>query len=160
MEPNYIDVIPGQSDFLSVADPTVCGMYHPWRDARQREHLHIEFRQLPDGRRGCIRDNRVTISTADTQAQRRSTLAHELVHDERQVFPRDRVLRAREERAVERIASRRLIQLDHLAETLRWTREPREAAAELWVDVPMLTAFIRSLTDEERLWLNERLADD
>lgn len=135
-------------------------MYHPWREARRREHLTIDFARLPDSRRGCIRDGRVTISTADTQAQRRSTLAHELVHDERQVFPRDRVLRAREEQAVERIAARRLIQLEQLADTLRWTREPREAAAELWVDVPMLVAFVRSLTDEERRWLDERLADD
>ena len=135
-------------------------IYHPWREARRRTHLHIDLEPMADRRRGCIRGERITISTADTQAQRRSTLAHELVHDERQVFPRDRVLRAREEQAVERIAARRLIQLEQLADTLRWTREPREAAAELWVDVPMLVAFVRSLTDEERRWLDERLADD
>lgn len=135
-------------------------MYHPWREARRREHLTIDFARLPDSRRGCIRDGRVTINTADDQAQRRCTITHELVHDERQVFPRDRVLRAREEATVERIAARRLIMLEQLADTLRWTREPREAAAELWVDVPMLVAFIRSLTDEERRWLGRELADD
>ena len=134
--------------------------YHPWREARSREHLRIEFTRLPDGRRGCIRGNQVTINTADDQAQRRCTITHELVHDERQVFPRDRVLRAREEATVERIAARRLIMLEQLVDTLRWTREPREAAAELWVDVPMLVAFVRSLTDEERRWLHGELADD
>lgn len=139
---------------------SVRGMYHPWRDARRREHLNIEFKRLPDGRRGCLRGNDVTINTADGQVTRRCTITHELVHDDRQVFPRDPVLRAREEQTVETIASRRLITLEALADTLRWTRHTHEAAAELWVDVPMLLAFVRSLTNEERAWLNERLADD
>ncbi|GAB2646053.1 hypothetical protein GCM10027169_12720 [Gordonia jinhuaensis] len=132
-------------------------MYHPWRDARDREHLNITFERLADGRRGCLRGDRVTINTGDDQAQRRSTLAHELVHDERRVFPTDRVLRAREELTVERIAARRLIALDHLVDVLRWTRSTGEVAAELWVDVPMLQALGRSLTDAERAWIDEQL---
>lgn len=132
-------------------------MYHPWRDARHRGHLSIEFRRLPDGRRGCLRGNDVTINTADDQAQRRCTITHELVHDERRIFPRDRVLRAREEATVERIASRRLIQLEALVDALLWSRDAREAAAELWVDVPMLVAFVRSMTDDERRWVSDQL---
>ena len=132
-------------------------MYHPWRDARDREHLNITFERLADGRRGCLRGDRVTINTGDDQAQRRSTLAHELVHDERRVFPTDRVLRAREELTVERIAARRLIQLDALVDALLWARDARETAAELWVDLPMLVAFIRSLTVTERTWINEQM---
>lgn len=132
-------------------------MYHPWRDARDREHLNITFERLADGRRGCLRGDRITINTGDDQAQRRSTLAHELVHDERRVFPTDRVLRAREELTVERIAARRLIALDHLVDVLRWTRSTGEVAAELWVDVPMLQALGRSLTDAERAWIDEQL---
>lgn len=140
--------------------PNVRGMYHPWREARRRPHLVIEFADLPDDHRGCLRGCRVTINRDDLQAERRCTLTHELVHDERQIFPRDVVLLAKEERTVETIASRRLITLEALADTLRWTRHAGEAAAELWVDVPMLVTFIRSLTDEERAWLNDRLADD
>ena len=132
-------------------------MYHPWRDARDREHLNITFERLADGRRGCLRGDRITINTGDDQAQRRSTLAHELVHDERRVFPVDRVLRAREELTVERIAARRLIQLDALVDALLWARDARETAAELWVDLPMLVAFIRSLTVTERTWINEQM---
>lgn len=94
-----------------------------------------------------------------TQAERRSALAHELVHDERQVYPRDVVLAAREERAVETIAARRLIDLAQLVEVLRWTRNGSEAAEELWVDLPMFLAFIRSLTEDERLWVNMRIED-
>lgn len=132
-------------------------MYHPWRDARNREHLTITFERMADGRRGCLRGDRIAINTADDQAQRRCTLAHELVHDERRVFPVDRVLRAREELTVERIAARRLIQLEALVDALLWARDARETAAELWVDLPMLVAFIRSLTVTERTWINEQM---
>lgn len=139
--------------------PTVAGMYHPWRDARSREHLRIDIRWLPDGRRGCLRGDDVTINAADDQAQRRCTLAHELVHDERRVFPRDRVLRAREELTVERIAARRLIQLEALVDALLWSRDARETAAELWVDVPMLVAFVQSMTKEEKVWVGKQLEE-
>ena len=134
-------------------------MYHPWRDARDREHLNITFERLADGRRGCLRGDRVTINTGDDQAQRRSTLAHELVHDERRVFPTDRVLRAREELTVERIAARRLIQLEALVDALLWSRDARETAAELWVDVPMLVVFVQSMTEDEKVWVGKQLEE-
>lgn len=114
---------------------------------------------MADGRRGCLRGDRIAINTADDQAQRRCTLAHELVHDERRVFPVDRVLRAREELAVERIAARRLIQLDALVDALLWARDARETAAELWVDLPMLVAFVQSMTEEEKMWVGKQLEE-
>lgn len=52
-----------------------------------------------------------------TQVQRRCTIAHEAVHCERGV-PAD----AREERAVEVIAARRLVALDALVDALVWSR--------------------------------------
>ena len=134
-------------------------MYHPWRDAREREHLSITFERLADGRRGCLRGDRITINTGDDQAQRRSTLAHELVHDERRVFPVDRVLRAREELTVERIAARRLIQLEALVDALLWARDAHETAAELWVDVPMLVVFVQSMTEDEKVWVGKQLEE-
>ncbi|OBC12207.1 hypothetical protein A5788_22155 [Gordonia sp. 852002-50816_SCH5313054-c] len=106
-----------------------------------------------------MRGDRVTINTGDDQAQRRSTLAHELVHDERRVFPTDRVLRAREELTVERIAARRLIQLEALVDALLWSRDARETAAELWVDVPMLVVFVQSMTEEEKVWVGKQLEE-
>ncbi|WP_018177447.1 hypothetical protein [Jongsikchunia kroppenstedtii] len=74
---------------------------------------------------------------------RRSTIAHELVNDERRVFPIDAHLRAREETAVEQIAARRLIALEQLAEAMRWPRNGAEATDELWGDVPMLMVLIQ-----------------
>lgn len=91
--------------------------------------------------------------------ERRCTIAHELVHDERRIFPVDRVLRAREELRVERIAARRLIALERLVDALVWTRRTEEVAEELWVDVPMLVALVQSLTDTERTWIDDQLRE-
>lgn len=121
--------------------------------------MTITFKRMADGRRGCLRGDRVAINTADDQAQRRCTLAHELVHDERRIFPADRVLRAREELRVERIAARRLIALEQLVDVLCWTRRTEEVAEELWVDVPMLVALAQSLTDRERDWIDGQLRE-
>ncbi|GAA2070980.1 ImmA/IrrE family metallo-endopeptidase [Williamsia deligens] len=132
--------------------------YHPWRDARSRKHLEIAFGESSaDCWRGSFSPGRIEVDSRQSQAERRCTIAHELVHDERRVFPRDPALRAREEVAVERIAARRLVALERLLDVLRWTRHTDEVADELWVDVPMLVALVRSLTDEERTWIDDQL---
>lgn len=132
--------------------------YHPWRDARGRKHLDILFvDDLPDGVRGCQGGDLVALQRHQMQDERRSTLTHELVHDERRIYPNDPVLYAREELTVERIAARRLIDLEQLIDVLCWTRQLDEVAAELWVDVPMLTALARSLTDDERRYIDNEI---
>ncbi len=139
---------------------TVSGMsiYHPWRDARLREHLRIEFvEHLPVGVRGRIVGDRIEVNRHMLGDERRCTIAHELVHDERRVFPTDRVLRAREELTVERIAARRLVALEDLVDVLCWTRHTDEVAEELWVDVPMLVTLVQSLSDDERAWIDDEL---
>lgn len=142
---------------LTVPDVSI---YHPWRDARRRKHLEIEFvDDLPAGVRGRITGDRIEVNRHMLGDERRCTIAHELVHDERRVYPIDRVLRAREELAVERIAARRLIALDQLVDVLCWTRRTEEVAEELWVDVPMLVALVQSLDDRERDWIDEQLAE-
>lgn len=134
--------------------------YSPWRDARGREHLDILFvNDLPAGVRGRTIGHRIEINQRLLGAERRCTLAHELVHDERRIWPANRVLRAREEETVERIAARRLIAIDQLVDVLCWTRHTGEVAEELWVDVPMLTALVASLTDVERAWIDAQLEE-
>ena len=145
-----------------MATHTVSSMsiYHPWRDARSRSHLDIRFvEHLPRGVRGRITGDVVEVNRHMLGDERRCTIAHELVHDERRIFPADRVLRAREELRVERIAARRLIALDRLVDVLVWTRRAEEVAEELWVDVPMLVALVQSLTDRERDWIDEQLRE-
>lgn len=139
----------------SVPDMSI---YHPWRDARRRRHLAIEFvDNLPAGVRGRITGDTIEVNRHMLSDERRCTIAHELVHDERRIFPIDRVLRAREELRVERIAARRLIALDRLVDALVWSRRTEEVAEELWVDVPMLVALVQSLTDRERDWIDTEL---
>lgn len=135
-------------------------IYHPWRDARRRQHLAIEFvDDLPHGVRGRITGDRIEVNRHMLGDERRCTIAHELVHDERRIYPVDRVLRAREELAVERIAARRLIALEQLVDVLGWTRQTDEVAQELWVDVPMLVTLVQSLTDDERDWIDDQLRE-
>lgn len=135
-------------------------IYHPWRDARRRHHLEIQFvDDLPAGVRGRITGDRIEVNRHMLGDERRCTITHELVHDERRIYPVDRVLRAREELVVERIAARRLIALERLVDVLVWTRQTDEVAEELWVDVPMLVTLVQSLTDAERDWIDEQLQE-
>ena len=94
------------------------------------------------------------------QAERRCTIAHELIHLERGPAPDDPWLRAREERAVEAEAARRLITLDALADALAWSDRPVEVAEELWVDVQTLDVRVDGLNPAERAELDTRLTDD
>ena len=70
---------------------------------------------------------------------------------------RDPVLAEREEIVVERIAARRLIDLEQLVDVICWSRNTEEIAAELWVDAAMLTAFVQSLTDDERRYIDREI---
>lgn len=93
-----------------------------------------------------------------TPAQRRCTLAHEVIHaargDEKCA---DHVLTARQERLVDEIAARLLIPLGALADAL--ATDPHEMALcdALHVDVPTLTARLRYLTAEEVVHLQTRI---
>lgn len=44
-----------------------------------------------------------------------------------------------------------------MLDVLYWTRNTDEIAAELWVDAAMLTAFVRSLTDDERAYIDKEI---
>ncbi|UXA20662.1 hypothetical protein KXD98_07775 [Mycobacterium sp. SMC-4] len=103
----------------------------------------------------------ILIDRHQLQVERRCTLAHELVHDERRVFPAAPALRAREETLVERTAARRLIELPDLVDALRAcsTRCADELADHLWVDPPMLAARMDSLDPLEVAELEHHLED-
>lgn len=101
----------------------------------------------------------ITIDPRLSQAQRRSTLAHELVHAER----RDKGCSSawheiRQERRVEEVAARLLIRLDRLADALAWAHGELEVAEELSVDVPMVRARIEHLSPAEVEYIETRLA--
>lgn len=134
-------------------------MYHPWERLRELAHLQLRWvDRLPDGDLGlCIHEHRLLVmSRRQTQAERRCTLAHELVHVDRGPAPAGR--QELEETIVERIAARQLIDIRKLGEALAWSSEPATVAEELWVDEPMLRARLDGLHPAERAYLRERLA--
>jgi hypothetical protein len=83
------------------------------------------------------------------QARRRCTLTHEIVHLERGPVPADPRGHMREERTVSALAAQRLIPIADLVDGLRWTRNARELADQLWVDIPTLRARMASLDPVE-----------
>lgn len=136
--------------------------WHPWRVLRPLAHLTVDTdADLPRGRAGDIRGNLIRLRRGLSQAQRRSTLSHELGHHKRGVIEHiDPRLAAREERAVDAWAARRLIPLPMLADVLRWTDCLDEAAWECWVDRHTVCVRLATLTPAERDLLARLLADD
>lgn len=142
------------------ANPQPAG-YDPWRDLSRRAYLSVEFVDMPTGDRGVLCGNVIMIDRGQLQVERRSTVAHELVHDERRVYPKDAALQAREETLVERTAARRLIELPDLLDALRAcsTRCAESLADHLWVDRPMFEARMADLDPVEVAELEDHLED-
>lgn len=135
-------------------------MYHPWRALRNLgDEWTLKWAPLAGvvDKLGVTtwHDKTITLDPDQGQAQRRSTLAHELVHVERGPF--SEIYRGREERKVDAVAARRLIGIRELGEALAWAADLAEAAEELWVDEPMLRARLEHLHPSERHYLRRRL---
>lgn len=130
--------------------------YHPWRILRGLPHITVRW--SPAVARGRVDGDTITLHPLLTQAERRSTLAHELVHLERGPAPTHH--QAREELVVEEIAARRLVDLDELADAIVWHdgHAHDEMADDLWVDRAMLLARIRSLDVGERAYIEQIVA--
>lgn len=131
-------------------------MWHPWRTAAERyPHITIDTRQqLPRGVRGLWRGTCIWICSSLSQAERRSTLTHELLHVDRGLAPRH--ARAREESTINELAARKLITMPALTDALRWSRDPHELAEHLWVDPPTVKARMNTLDPLETAELSTR----
>lgn len=105
--------------------------------------------------RGRVDGTTITLNLLLTQSERRSTLAHELVHLER--GPVLQHLRAREEVIVEAIAARRLVDRDDLVDAIVWHDGIAHSgtAEDLWADRAILLARIQALTDQERAYIEQ-----
>lgn len=134
-------------------------LWHPWRSLRtQHADVDVSCRyRLPDRIMGMQRGRRIWLNATLTQAERRCTLTHELVHRERGPVSAGAGAAAREERIVDEIASRRLIAITALVDGLRWTRHPRELAEHLWVDEPTLQTRMATLDPVEVSQLEHQL---
>lgn len=129
--------------------------YDPWAQLAALPDIRLYWRhQRPCGAYHH-HDRAIFLRHGLTEAQSRSTLAHELVHAERgDVELSEAALNARQELVVEREAARRLISLQALADAVRWTCHPGEVAEVLSVDVGTLRARLQHLTDDERAVLD------
>lgn len=117
----------------------------------------LHFSHLPAGVLGLTDHSNRTITLARglTQAQRRSTVAHEVAHAERPPFhPRYTHL---EERAVDQLAARRLVPFDVLVDGCRWARSIPELAEECWVDEDTIRIRLAHLHPSERTRLIDLL---
>lgn len=122
-------------------------LWHPWRHARDHyPGIVIDTRcRLADGQMGELDGDTIRLCRTLTQAERRCTLAHELVHIERRGH--EHADPATEERLVEAESARRLITVEQLVDAFRWHRHPTltDLADELWVDTPTALARMENL---------------
>lgn len=97
---------------------------------------------------------RIALADDLNQAQRRSTLTHELIHHERGIPVEG--CNETEERMVDDLAARRLIPLDALIEAMVWhfgMGSEDEIAEHLWVDRDTLVTRLKNLTDYESAYI-------
>lgn len=139
--------------------------YHPWRHLSCLAHITVRWTRDDEELDGALgwfyldRDE-IVMDDRQTQVQRRSTLAHELVHAERRDEPcGSLILDWRQELAVSQLAARRLIPIRALGEALAWAADVDEAADELWVDADTLRVRLAHLHPAERAYLKRRLEE-
>lgn len=133
--------------------------YHPWRHAEQLG-VTVAFAPLPEDVLGCwvLEQRTIYLSPDLDQAERRSTLTHELIHAVRGDEPcATTELELRQEARVEAEAARLLIPLPDLGDALRWCLDVDELAEELWVDEGLVRARLHGLSDLERARLDRML---
>ena len=125
-------------------------MFDPWAVLRSYPHIRLEWTVL-EGRVG--ETNGVDLIRLDTrllQVERRCVLTHELVHVARE----DRGCQPLGvERSVRRRSSVLLIDVQDLRREVRWARNTRELAAELWVTERVLEDRLDHLSERERNYL-------
>jgi len=110
-------------------------IWHPWRTLRDHyEHVTVVHQPLPDGRMGQTCGHIIALHDELTQAERRCTATHEIVHIERRGVEHPDP--AVEEHLVEVESARRLITSRQLVDAFTWLRHPTldELAEHWWVD--------------------------
>jgi hypothetical protein len=125
--------------------------YDPWADlAGNWPEVEVVLEPMRGTLLGELRYPVIALRAGTSAAQRRCTLAHEIVHLERGVGDCG-PWAAREELLVHAEAARRLIRLEDLAAALRGTEaSPPALAQALDVDVQTLALRMDRLTSHER----------
>lgn len=131
-------------------------MYHPWRALRALSQVEVFWMELTGRRMGATDGHEVIVLSPDlTQAERRCTLTHELIHIE---HGHTGGCSAWDEAATAQLAARRLIPVEALAEALVWSTSVPVLAEELWVDQATLRNRLEHLHPSEVHYIRQRLA--
>jgi hypothetical protein len=125
--------------------------YDPWADlARNWPEVEVVIEPMRGDLLGELRYPVIALRAGTSAAQRRCTLAHEIVHLERGVTDCG-PWAAREELLVHAEAACRLIRLEDLAVAMRATEAaPAALAQALEVDVQTLRLRVDRLTSRDR----------
>lgn len=129
---------------------------HPWHRLRSLPEITLEWHDGGDAGWYDFDTQTISLRRGMNQAERRSTLRHELEHHFRGPFL-ERLLQ-REEAACELAAARDLVDIRKLGEALAWTQDIHEVADELWVDPALLEIRVARLHPSERAYVKQRLA--
>jgi hypothetical protein len=136
--------------------------YDPWRDLRENwPALHVVIEPMAGQLLGWLHHPVIALRAGTTAAQRRCTLAHEIIHLERGVTDCG-PWSAREELLVHSVAARRLIAIGDLACAIGeagGTHDYAGLAQTLEVDLETLQVRLQRLTSAERRVIASRLSD-
>lgn len=125
----------------------------PWAVLAAHPAIRLHIGPLPAGYRGLTDGATIWLSDRLTQRERRSTLAHELVHIRRGHRGHQP---ACVEDAVQAEAARWLLPDIHVIADVLAAEPLPEAAQTLWVSDDLLTARLTHLHPSERAYLQAR----
>lgn len=120
--------------------------WHPWRQLRRLPQIDLCWADLPEGIRGCVRDDTIYLDRRLRQDERRCTLTHELVHH---ALGHADGCRHADEALVRQITARLLIPLDDLIRAATWTTSVGELADDLWVSPDVVMTRLEHLHPAE-----------
>jgi hypothetical protein len=138
--------------------------YDPWKTLAAQPDLTMLVTRLPAGQAWWLPDERgIVLDDRLGQVERRCALEHELQHAAAgdtccDVGPDGGRLSRRQERRTDDRAAQRLISIDELADALVWCLGYDELAEHLHVDERTVRARIRTLTDQEKAYIDCRIA--
>lgn len=120
----------------------------------------IDTVPLPDDLCGYTDGRTIWLNPKLSEAGRRCTLEHELVHCERGLPPE--YLADKEERKVDKIAAHRLVTTKQLVEIIVWTQNTGNRRVLSWylnLDLTMLDVRLSTSTPQERALIEQALED-
>lgn len=122
-------------------------MFHPWGELRQLAHVIVIWARPASGVPAATDgERRIWIDPGLSQRERRSVLAHELVH----LAEGHRGCQSLAvERQVREVAARHLIDWDRLVAEVQWARGLGELADELWVTEDVVLNRLAALSQED-----------